>query len=145
MTTKTKNQHLDHLTVFAALDTISYHLEFLQNSSTAVTHMNTVNRFIMNEHFLSLCKKNRATSHLSSLMSAVHQNRTKCVCKINVLKNISIHIALLFYCIVLYCICSLLVLHNNNKTLKLVCLLIIVISVHQRTCVIFEGSKTFVN
>jgi len=44
-------------TVFAALDTISSHLEFLQNSGTAVTHMNTVNRFIMNEHFLSLCTK----------------------------------------------------------------------------------------
>lgn len=44
-------------TVFAALDTISSHLEFLQNSTTAVTHMNTVNRFIMNEHVLSLCTK----------------------------------------------------------------------------------------
>jgi transposase len=44
-------------TVFAALDTISSHLEFLQNSTTVVTHMNTVNHFIMNEHVLSLCTK----------------------------------------------------------------------------------------
>ena len=49
-------------TVFAALDTISSHLDFFQNSSTAVTHMNTVNRFIMNEHFLSLSTKLRDIS-----------------------------------------------------------------------------------
>lgn len=43
--------------VFAALNTITTHLECLPNSAKAISHLNAVTSFVMKEHLLSLCVK----------------------------------------------------------------------------------------